>query len=174
MESMNKLALLLLLTLFGCSKLTQPAPSEKVKITDEIMRKVAIELIKTSRLYPCGVGGQMMDQVKMLALSFDYKEPIQIDEARALLIKSVDTFLLAVNTDERVRPYLNNYPFRPQNLEVRIFLKAPDGREVPIGELCVISSIEGTFNYDVSNLERNRHITVLIETYAEAKQKMQN
>jgi hypothetical protein len=171
MENMNKTALFLLLILFGCSKPAQPIPNEKVKVTNEIRRKVAFELLKTSGLRPFGSGAQMMDQIKMLALSFHYNEPIQIDEARALLIKSVDTFLLAVNADERIRPYLNNYPFGPQNLEVRIFLRGPNGHAVPVGELCVVSSIEGTFKYKISNLERNRHITVLTETYAEAKQK---
>jgi hypothetical protein len=171
---MNKIiSCLLCFMLFGCSEINRSsyAPSEKVKIADEIRKKAATELMVQTGLQPCGTGGQMMDQVKMLALSFDYKQPLQIDEARELLIKSVDVLVAAVNADDRIRPYLNNYPFEPKNVQIRIFLRGRDCVDIPAGELSVISAIDGTFNYKIDNPKTKLFMTILNETYQEARQK---
>jgi hypothetical protein len=165
---------LLFLFLLGCSggNRSDYVISEKERAADEDLRKAAIELMTKAGLEPCGSGGQMMDQVKMLALSFDYKGPIQIEDARKLLIQSVDTLVAVVNNDPLIRPYLYNYPFEPKNVEIRIFLRGADQFDVPLGELVVISSIKGTFDYDIRHLETRRLTTIFEETYAEAKQKV--
>lgn len=85
------------------------------------MYRVAVQLKKEKDLHPCGSGGGMMDQIGMLALSFNYYKEIDIDTGRDLLMTTGKLLLNSVNEDERIRPYLENYPFLPKNIEIRIF-----------------------------------------------------
>lgn len=174
---MNKtLFCLFILISFICCNLNKPKDSYKLSkkeiLSDEILKKAAIELMAKTGLQPCGTGAQMLDQIKMLALSFYYKKPLQIHEARALLIKSVDVLVDAVNADERIRPYLNNYPFTPKNVEIRIFLRRHDSFDVPPGELSAVSAITGIFEYEIDNPQTKLFTTILSETYEEAKKKI--
>src|SRR5258708_2977316 len=73
--------------------------TEKEILSDEIMRKVAIKLKKEKDLYLCGTGGQMMHQIQMLALSFDYYHEITIEEGRELLVDVVNEFVAQVNAN---------------------------------------------------------------------------
>jgi hypothetical protein len=156
----------------GCHKSIEYQPSEKLKIADEIREKVAIKLNKETGLRPCGSGGRMMDKIKILALSFDYYKSIDIEKSRELLVIAVDEFVKAVNEDDRIRPYLNNYPFEPKNIAVRIFLHNPNGSDVTAGNLRVISSIERILEYDIRDPKTNRLTTIYEETYEEALSKM--
>jgi hypothetical protein len=145
-------------------------PSEKQKIANEIRQTVAQEIKEKLGLYPCGTGGRMMDEIKMLALAFDCYHPITIEEGRDLLISSVDTFIEAINADERIRPYLANYPFEPRNVQIRIFLRSPKGSNLSSGELAVISAINGLFKYKIDDPKGPLFVTTHEETYQDALQ----
>ena len=140
------------------------------KIANELMKNVAQELNTKLNLYPCGTGGRMMHEIKMLALAFDYYQPITIEEGRNLLITSIDIFVKAVNDDERIRPYLANYPFEPKNVQIRIFLRNPNGSNPGPGEFAVISSIDGILEYDVNDPKNPLFTTIHKESYQEALQ----
>src|SRR3990167_4907158 len=152
----------------GCTQKHAYQPSTKVTLASEIRNKVAIQLQREKELVPSGTGGQMMHQIKMLALSFDYRKPIDINKGRELLIEAVDEFVAAVNADERIRPYLNNYPFEPKNIEIRIFLRSPNGSDVAPGELSVISALDAVLEYDIRDPKTDRLKTVHTETFEEA------
>ena len=147
--------------------------SDKEKITDEILNQVAIQLKKEKGLIPCGTGGQAMNQIQMLALSFDYRQPVDIDKSRELLITAVDTFVAAINANEAVRPYLGNYPFTPKNIELRVFLQNPDRSNVQSGQLSIVTSIAGVFNYKIQETDYPLPKTIHHEPYEEAVQRFQ-
>ena len=130
-----------------------------------IRAKVANELKNTTGLVPCGFGAQAMNEIVMLALSFNYYKHTTVDEGRKLLIRAVDEFVSSVNADEPIRLYLSNYPFKPKNIEITIFLQNPNGSKPPLGELCVISAIEDIFSYEIRSPETNRLETLYEETY---------
>jgi len=145
-------------------------PSEKQKLVNEIRKNVAQDIKMKLNLSPCGTGGQMMHQIEMLALAFNYYQPITIEEGRNLLITSIDIFVKAVNDDERIRPYLANYPFEPKNVQIRIFLRNPNGSNPGPGEFAVISSIDGILEYDVNDPKNPLFTTIHKESYQEALQ----
>src|ERR1700722_17525785 len=95
--------------------------SPKSRLINEISIKAAMQLKREKNLRPCGFGSEAMHQIHMLALSFDYYNQITVEEARDLIITSGNLFLKKINEDERIRPFLNNYPFLPENIEIRIF-----------------------------------------------------
>ena len=95
----------------ACEKPVSYYPSEKEYLSNIITKNVATQLKNELGLLPFGSGGQAMDQVKMLALAFLSYKPIDIETGRELLVTTVNEFAAQINTNEAIRPYLNNYPF---------------------------------------------------------------
>jgi len=167
-----RLLLILMLAIFivGCQ---QKRPnwhqySIDEKLANEIMAKAAAQLKIEKSLCPCGSGGQMMDEIKMLSLSFNYYKEIEIKEGRALLITAVDTLLSAINADPRIHPYLCNSPFEPKNIEIRIFLRNPDSSQMASGKLSAISALGAILEYQVNDPSTPLFKTIYKETYDEA------
>ncbi len=171
------LVVFLALFIVGCDlnhveNLYEPDKNELANIA---LRKAAKNLKQKANLRLSGDGGQMMDQIKMLALSFHYYELIDIEKGRELLISSVNELVTTVNEDLRIRPYLANYPFDYRNVEIRIFLYNPDGSFVSKGNLSVIKADRGEFTYAIDDPkdEFAFKIKILKETYEEALAKQQ-
>ncbi len=167
--------LLSILTLHSCvGKIIdlQYTQSPKSKLVHEISEGVFKQLILEKNLYPCECGGRMMDQIKLLHWGFDYYHEIDIAEARELLITATNRLLQAINEDQRIRPYLATYPFKPENVEIRIFLHNSDGSILGPEKLHVIANIEGVLDYMIQASETRRLKKILIETFQEAEAKL--
>ncbi len=143
--------LLAALVLCSCEWGGPPNPFDKQTITNKIRKKAAIKIKEETGLIPCGTGGQMMDQIKMLYLAFVYREPIDMNRARELLIKAVQDFASEINGDERIRTYLDKFPFEPKNIEISIFIQNRNGGDFGKGSLCVVSANNGILTFDIHN-----------------------
>jgi len=161
------------LVCFGCSPNLQSenAPDKRTMI-NEVRKKAAIKLRNDKKLYAIGTGAQAMDQIKMLALSFTYHNELTIEEGRKLLIYAVSEFVNCINEEEKIRPFLADVPFTPKNVEIRIFLKKPDGSDLEYDKLHVISSVDGVFEYEVWDEASGRLVSVYEETFAEGLDKI--
>ena len=82
-------------------------------------------------------------------MSFDCYNEITMDQGRELLIYCVSEYLSAINSNEKIRPYLIHYPFTPKDVEIRIFIHRPDHRDVPMGALTVVSEMDGQLVYKI-------------------------
>lgn len=172
---MIRCVLILLVILCGCNPKTSDYSytlSEKEKSADAILVKVAMQLKKQYGLVPRGTGGRMMDQIKRLRLMFDYPKPLTVEEARPLIVGSVNEFIAAVNMDERIRPYLANYPFTSKNIEITIILQDAQGRGVPDGDLLVIFASGGHIKYKMNDPVTDRYRLILEETFEEAEERI--
>jgi hypothetical protein len=157
----------------GCSSPFHTQPSEKSRIASEIRSKVAKKLRDEMDLIPFGSGGQMMYQIKMLGLAFQYRNPIGMEEIRRLLMKAYNVFNIEINSNEKIRPYLDVYPFGAKNIEVQIVLLKPDGSSVYKGELELIVIREGVLQYNFSDPNYSLY-RVIEEAYEEALEIIQN
>jgi hypothetical protein len=142
-------------------------------VSNELKYKAAIQIKKEKNLQPCGSGGGGVEKIRMLYLAFDYYKQIDVEEARELLIDAGNLFLKLINEDEQIRPYLQNYPFLPKNIEMAIFFKNPDGSEVDSGKLSIlVLSKNEKLRYEINDPETNHLITIHSETYQEASEKL--
>lgn len=167
---------LVLILCSSCIKTSKPhfPKIEKIELASEIRQKVALQLKKEKGLVPVGIGSGMMDQIRMLALSFDYYKPVTIEEGRELLIAALNTFVDAVNAEERIHPYLQNYPFTPKNIEIRIFIFREGRKDLPFGELHCLSSINQKLEYETREPSPIFLRKILVETYEEAIAKLKS
>ena len=158
--------------LCSCESNNHYRPSDKEKAVNEILAFVSSNLKKEKELIPFGSGGQTMYQVKMLALAFQYRNALDIEQGRELLLESVREFTSTVNADEHIRNYLSNYPFEAKNVIVEIYIKNPDGTNLESSKLCVIAANEGILEYEIRDPKTDRLTRIYTETYEEALQKV--
>lgn len=170
------LVFVLFLLACGCEP---HSSNEKQRLVNAARERAAVRLEREKGLVPFGSGGQTSDRVKMLHLAFQYRGKIGIPEARRLVTDAVEELVKTVNADEKLRPYLSNYPFRPDNVEVEIYLKNPDrapispevSPEVSPESLRVVASRDGKIEYEASDPLSHRLVTVFEENYEEALRK---
>jgi hypothetical protein len=144
----------------------------KQTLANEVRNQTFAQLKKEKELYPFGTGSGMMDQIRMLALSFRYYKEIDIEEARELLMAVGTLFLKNINGNDRIRPYLTNYPFRPENIDIAIFLQKPNGSEPDLDKLTIIEMTDGILKYSIRSSETGRLTRICKETFVEAAAKL--
>lgn len=170
MTSKASILLLCLLGLGACR--SDPSrtqvTTEKQQVVNEIRRSVALQLKNTTGLRPIGTMGQMLRQVEKLGLSFQCSKPLGIVEGRKLLLQAVNAMLDEVNQNAKIRPYLYAYPFLPMDVEMEIFIRNPDGGDVPDGALCLVVAQDASLEYKIYNSTRRGFITVYKETFDQA------
>ena len=156
---------LLIFISYSCT-FEQPARKEQIadKITAEVIKKIKAE----TGLSPIGTGGGMMRQIHHLAISFQGHDHLTIDDARQLLIYCSETYLSALNSNEKVRPYLQNYPFQSKDIEVSIFIHESKAHPLPAGALSVVGAVKGKLDYVVNQPQPPHLKTIRKETYQEA------
>ncbi len=102
-----------------------------VKLADRITEQTARKLQKQKNLCLVGTGGQMMDDIQVMDMSFFYYQEVDLKTGRELIVNAINEYLLAINSNKEVRPYLHEYPFTAKNVEIRIFLYKPDRSNLP-------------------------------------------
>ena len=161
---------ILLCVTCGCSEFGPSYRiSPKERIVNEIMAKTIIQLKQQYGLQPFGDGAQMMDEVWMLALSFIYDKPIDVDGGRVLLVHAVEEFLSQINKDERIRPYLGRYPFVPKNVEIMIVFRNPDHSTIASEKLQLCVARDGICRYKCGGSTPQDPVIIMHEeSFAEA------
>lgn len=119
-------------------------------MADKITAQTAMKIEKETGLRLCGVGGGAINHIRKLNMSFNCFREISFDEGRKLLIYCVNEYLSAINANEEVRPYLIHYPFTPNDVEIEIFVRQPDNRDVAFGKLAVVFEVYGKVGYRIS------------------------
>ena len=155
--------------LFGCSSFGYQSP-RYVKLAHEITEKAAKELKAQKNLYLIGTGGQMMDDIQMMAMSFDYYQEIDLKTARELIVHVINEYLLAINSNKEIKPYLHEYPFTAKNVEIRIWVFEPNGSNPPLDKIYYISAIDGSLAYYLDLPETQSRQAICKEAYEEALQ----
>ncbi len=156
---------------FSCGTVTsfdceQQRINDKERISNQVIGKIAKRLKEEMVLIPIGFGGQMMDQIKQLEVSFAYRRyPMNIKESRKLLMHAMNLFLDEINSNEKIRPYLDHYPFEPKNVTIEVFLEKSDGSFVNVGDLVVISARKGVFQYKFEGSDHSNYLKTFREPY---------
>ncbi len=163
------LALLGVLTISGNLAFSHVSPPS-IAMTGKIQKQVAPMLAKKHNMQLCGAGGGMPDGiVNMLALSYDLKQSLAIEQARPILIDCLNTYVNAVNADVELRPYLKNYPFDPKNIEINIFFWTQNMEIVSDPYLCVVSAVNGKLVYCTkAKGQKIGYKSEIVESYEDA------
>lgn len=115
----------LLLFLFLCIFLLGAKLPEKKPIDYEIYANQVthdfIQEVKKNYQFSCaGSGGSMPYDIETIDIDFHAYQKATLEEARELEIELIDTFLRIINSYEKIRPFLREYPFPPERVYIGI------------------------------------------------------
>ena len=127
------------------------------------------QLGKKYHMSQCGIGGGGYPKIWLMSLSFQrFGPPLTKEEARRLILASLDDYLIAVNKDEDIRPYLKNYPFTPKNINLSIFNYYPDKSDVYHPYIVTVAAHEGEICFYTKVPNKLKYYSEEYETYDEA------
>jgi hypothetical protein len=135
-------------------------------LVDQITIRTGNRLEKENNLIFFGMGGGMIDDINKLNIAFQYRQEVDFDTGRRLLVHAAEEYLKAINSSEEVRPYLHEYPFT--NVEVKIFFVKPNGSYVSPSFLRMIALYEGVVIFYLNDEKTDRFVRAREEPYAEA------
>ncbi|WP_044882040.1 hypothetical protein [Neochlamydia sp. EPS4] len=179
---MNKISILIFITLIAVlsscalSLLNSYEEPEQAKFVGDILNNVSKKLQKKYSMRTIGTGIGMPDGVvTMLALSFEKTGPLSREEGRRIIVDCVQEMLQIINTHERIRPHLKNYPFTPSDIEIAIFLKDPLGYNIFYPHFGALSSTNAQIDYMFTASENpKRYLKIEEEKFEEALEMVQN
>lgn len=116
--SMNRVFLLGAI-LFLCTAFGYREPNY-CKIVDRVTKGFLKEHVKPRHIMLSGYGGAMMNDIQEIFLSFLSYEALNVEEARVLYVEMMEEYLRRINCNEKIRPYLHNFPFGIDNIKLTI------------------------------------------------------
>ena len=112
-------------------------------------------------------GGCFIDDVKEISVSFDKADKSDIPESRILLVNCVEEFLRRINADEDVRPFLVQYPFTNENVNISIGFIEPK-EDADLQNIVHAFNVKGEAVYSIYDKPHDRYKPTFEEPYEEA------
>ena len=139
------------------------------KYVDNVTHSFIKSVKKDYDLSATRKGGSFMENIKEVYLSFDtYNKKYNIDQARVLMIDCVEDYLHRINKDEKVRPFLDHYPFTEKRVELSIYFYESKLKKVSNDYIAGVHLVNNTLFYSVYDEEKGMYINVYEEPYQEA------
>ena len=150
------------------------ATQKHIKLINRFNTKFAKELKKEKSLYLFGYGGRMMFDVEEVFMSYQATQCVSLEEARRLFIEISEKYLARINGNEQLRPFLHNYPFTIDNLELSLGFKDVEGKFQNQVSFIMYSKRSGNIVYNSYNTETEMLDTIYEEPYEEAVRLVNN
>lgn len=105
---------------------------------EALLDSFAREVQKELGIDTCYIGGKSINGIKEIGAKFVLNQFVTQEEARQLLVEVTEKLLSTINSNEKVRPYLKEYPFPANllkihmNIEKKSFDEFPDVRIVSL------------------------------------------
>jgi hypothetical protein len=168
----NKLIALLTmiaLLLFSGSYGEQTGPDYE-GYADEII-DVFVREMEAEGFYCNGTGGSMPHEVEKIIVWFVTCQHPSLSEARDLELHAVNRLAELVNGHEKIRPFLTEFPFGLDRLQVAISFRQPNAELHADGSVTRVSSIKGKFYYDAYDQQAEDIYQIASETIQAAIEK---
>ena len=143
------------------------------KYVDEIVNSYLSYIKKQYGLECFGMGGGFRYNVNKISLYLQTNpQKIDIEKARVLLVNCIEDLLKRINQDEKIRPYLEHYPFTAKGISISIIFCDYFSKQLPKDLLAKIFSIEGNIYYYNYNQEKKESKWFYKESYSDALKKV--
>lgn len=165
-------SLLLVIFEYGCDEKHKITPEEEEwsrcdLIANRITYNFSIKMYETEGLINTGTGGGGPGKLRMLSVSFDCYQKMDISQARKLLLECVDEFLAEINKTPEIAPYSREFPYTFKNVNIDILFIDKETRNFLSPPSIAAAGIkEGVLDYSIHQDERLKFIK--FETYEEA------
>jgi len=158
-----KFLFLSILTLFFSGKKNNDEIPAYETYVNQLINSFAKEIKKEFGLICIGDGGQMPYDVEAVSIKFAAYCYPSIEKARELEVKITERFINAINSNEKIRPYLREYPFKADRAEVAISFYTKDNSRYTDGSVSYVFQVKNKIYY----CSKNPHTKNLDDLYEE-------
>lgn len=124
-----------------------------LKYVDEIVDDFVDQMEKKYELHCYGSGGSMPNDVEKINVLFAYYKNSTVNDARKMEVNAIQELLKRINSHEKIRPYLREYPFSTDRVGVTIsFRTKTDGHPLD-GSVALVSLVKNKIFYDAAEIQ---------------------
>ncbi len=164
------IVVMLFISLCSCHRKEQP---EYIVLVDKMMVEFSNEMLQEEKFHLSRYGGGLRHDIKMVSLGYRAKRHATVEEARELFIKYSQKLLKRINEDEKMRPFLNQYPFTENNIEFGLSFFQKNQKEFTDGSVSYVFLVRGKIFYCRYDGEKNQLVDLLVEPYQDALHQVQ-
>lgn len=142
-----------------------------VKYADEIIHsfeKECVKEFKSFKLRSIGSGGGFAHDVEEVSVMFFSYVPATIEEARALEVTLTEKLLKKINENEKIRPYLREYPFPSSRARVSVSFHKRNGDYYTDGSVAYIFQARDNLFYYTADPKTKDQTVLFKEPYEDA------
>ena len=133
-----------------------------------VMRSSTKRIARELNLVCDGSGGGMPYNVRQMELSFVCYQRGSIEKARELEVKATEIFLHEVNSHEKIRPFLDVYPFTPDRANIYVSFAKKHSGEYKDGSVVFAFQVKNSIHYRTKEPESVLYKSLGDEPYEEA------
>jgi len=141
---------------------------------NEIIRSFTDTMEREFNLKCIGDGGRMPNDVEEISVAFVYYKKATVDQARLLEVKAIETLLQIVNSHEKIRPYLREYPFKSNRVEISISFRKLDNSSYTDDSVARVTQIRNTIYYRGTDGSSKNYYSLGEESFEKALKIAQN
>lgn len=150
------------------------SPPKYCRLSNKIVNEYNKELTKQKGLYLIGEGGAFMNDIQEVSLSYISYDASSVDQARRLYVEIAEGYLRRYNENVEIRPFLHNYPFTIDNLELMIGFEDETNRHRGDGYIALMFIARDKLWYKGYDKEKQEFYPIHSETYAKAVEIVRN
>ena len=167
--------LLLLLCLMNFNKFTILNRHSKsvetpiyVTYSNLITNQFIKDLKKKHNFHYAGGGGGFLYDVKNITLDFESHKILNVNEARKLFLECSEELLVRINSDDKIRPFLNHFPFSNKGTALSLSFYNNKGNYLENKHVALIFSCKNSIHYYFFDPEKQKLQPFHEESYQEA------
>lgn len=173
---MKKIAFALIITLFAYIYFSMPDNKNDYPISkgEQLVNRTLVKgakiIYEKYDLKPCGEGAAMPGgPIQGLTLCFNTTSPLSKEQLRELLIKSAQEVVQLVQEDNEIQEFLKDPPFHIGNVQIVIFNRDKNRREVFDPGISTAQISQETLSYaTIDKSDTFKYKNEFEETYEEA------
>ena len=113
-----------------------------------------------------------MTNVKEVMLALEGFQALDVEQTRVLFVNCAEEMLKRYNQSEKIRPYLDHYPFDENDIELSISFNKKSGQEISNEYVAHVFLVNGNVCYSYYDFDKKRLERRHKEPYQEALKKV--
>lgn len=133
-----------------------------------LRKAITQEMKNEESMEPFMAGGEFFYDIQKISLGYMTDKQLKLAEGRRIAVKFTERVLNKVNGDVGIRPYLHEYPFPVENLDLEIAFQDKSGKYMPEPYLASIYIVNGVIVYNMHDAILDMVGKVYAEPYEDA------
>ncbi len=125
---------------------------------DEIVRGFAESMKTKHKLHCYGSGGSMPTDVEEIEVMFISYSHLTVNDGRRLEIEAIQDLLTRINSHEKIRPYLREYPFDHSRVTISISFRTETDDRPLDGSVALVFSANNKIFYKAAEMKMSNPV----------------